>query len=724
MEALSRYCRHYLRHGPHPFGGRHTWDLSTNDLERALSVTILILTTPTVEHRLKDLTTRFQDAFHAYLATPRDQLGALVNAVERMAELVEPFLKKAVLILYPTAEYPRPGSGTPLWHKQTEHIVLQLGICAADLRKSREDYWRRRSAADALWRVAYVSRHKGAHEAHEYGPLDVERIAYCVVGAMLSAGARFASDAGAAADQLTIAREAQDIADLLRTRSTTFQVTHELPTTPEYVRLYRRRDGIALPPEQVRLLFLGHCAGRGPVHYYLRQFSRDAVTEWAYDVIADPNNDLARGAASILKALRRPVPVSRVSELFREYKHRFRLAEYIQREPSAADAVALWSLHRHRRSWRIRYASQAAFARVVPLSDGTWLRRLTDSANPHTRDLLSRVVATTAESSELARYRREVVGRNANAAQVAALALGCVGSRADIAILGAVTNGHAARRVQECATTGLVCLLVRLGRLRHARRVVLGSSADRRGSALRGLAMPSSPQAAAIAVRAYRNAPLAAAEALFFGATEQTTRTMLHLVERAPSGLAAQLLVWGICTYPPHDALERLLYAIGRSRKVSQWDGYEVVASAAPLAARIRRGRGFIRRCLNTDEFWEYYGTERPRRRMPVANVENLVLMRNLAGLAFGHFAGARDVLTLRRMLKHSYWAVNRGGALGLARVAGQGELDRLLTELDAKRQVSQGEREALDALDVTAYCPWSEVQNDTRRFGALHPER
>jgi len=60
-----------------------------------------------------------------------------------------------------------------------------MGLSSGNLREAENGYWQARPVEDAVLRVAYQLRHKGAHEAHEYAYYELERHAYFVFAAIL-----------------------------------------------------------------------------------------------------------------------------------------------------------------------------------------------------------------------------------------------------------------------------------------------------------------------------------------------------------------------------------------------------------------------------------------------------------------------------------------------------------------------------------------------------------
>jgi hypothetical protein len=131
------------------------------------------------EHRLTGFETKFVSAFLRYLTCPRD-LSA--SAVDGVAALFEPFLKKLAFVFDL-----RDAGNNPIWPSGLDTLTAGLRLTAADLDKKNDGYWRSQGVEEAVLRVAYKLRHKGAHEAHDYPYYERERNAYSVFAALLVA---------------------------------------------------------------------------------------------------------------------------------------------------------------------------------------------------------------------------------------------------------------------------------------------------------------------------------------------------------------------------------------------------------------------------------------------------------------------------------------------------------------------------------------------------------
>jgi hypothetical protein len=175
---IERFCSQYSKI-PHPFDLGQRLELSSLELGNATRLLSYLIFHQVKEHRLTGFEGKFLSTFLRYLTCPRD-LSA--SAVEQVAALFEPFLKKFAFLFDV-----RDAANNPIWPHGLDRLTSGLQLTTADLRNADDAYWRGRSVEDAVFRVAYMQRHKGAHEAHDYPYYERERNAYFVFAALLIA---------------------------------------------------------------------------------------------------------------------------------------------------------------------------------------------------------------------------------------------------------------------------------------------------------------------------------------------------------------------------------------------------------------------------------------------------------------------------------------------------------------------------------------------------------
>lgn len=173
---IERFYSHYP-HIPHPFDSSKSLELSQDELRRAVRLLVYVVSREVKEPRLRGFESKFVSAFSRYLACPRDSSS---SAIEQIAALFEPFLKKLSL-LFDVCD----ASGNPIWHSGLGELLAGLKLSSSNLKETDATYWQGRSVEEGVFRLAYQLRHKGAHEAHDYAYYERERNAYFVLAALL-----------------------------------------------------------------------------------------------------------------------------------------------------------------------------------------------------------------------------------------------------------------------------------------------------------------------------------------------------------------------------------------------------------------------------------------------------------------------------------------------------------------------------------------------------------
>ncbi|MCI0664541.1 MAG: hypothetical protein L0220_26065, partial [Acidobacteria bacterium] len=173
---IERFYSQYS-HIPHPFESTKYRELQTDVLGEATRLLLYVVFHKVNEPRLTGFERKFVSAFMRYLTCSRD---SSTSAVEQIASLFEPFLKK-IAFLFKVCD----KSGSPIWQKGLGDLLSGLNLTSCNLKEHDTSYWQSQTVEDAVFRLAFQLRHKGAHEAHDYTYYERERNAYFVFAALL-----------------------------------------------------------------------------------------------------------------------------------------------------------------------------------------------------------------------------------------------------------------------------------------------------------------------------------------------------------------------------------------------------------------------------------------------------------------------------------------------------------------------------------------------------------
>ena len=163
---------------PHPFDSSKRLKLPQDTLSQAIHLLIFVVFHQVKEPRLSGFENKFVSAFRRYLTCPRDSSSSSV--IDQVTALFEPFLKK-LSFLFDVNDV----NGKPIWMAGLDGLIGGLHLTSGDLKKTDPTYWQSQTVEDAIFRIAYQLRHKGAHEAHEYAYFERERNAYFIFAALL-----------------------------------------------------------------------------------------------------------------------------------------------------------------------------------------------------------------------------------------------------------------------------------------------------------------------------------------------------------------------------------------------------------------------------------------------------------------------------------------------------------------------------------------------------------
>ena len=94
-QGLRIYCSRHLGKIFNPFSKDIYRDFSREEIDLSLDFLTHVLRKEIDEPRLQELDEKFYSAFEQYLTTSRLYFGSVLNGIEGLSSLFEPFLKKA-----------------------------------------------------------------------------------------------------------------------------------------------------------------------------------------------------------------------------------------------------------------------------------------------------------------------------------------------------------------------------------------------------------------------------------------------------------------------------------------------------------------------------------------------------------------------------------------------------------------------------------------------------
>ncbi|GAH43920.1 unnamed protein product, partial [marine sediment metagenome] len=114
-KEVRDFYRQFYKTFKHPFNQSISQSMKTERIDLAIDFLEEVLETKVSEERLQEVESRFNAAFENYINLPRTQIGALCNSIEKLASLLDPFLKKLAFKFYPQEKIKKGNKFVPLW---------------------------------------------------------------------------------------------------------------------------------------------------------------------------------------------------------------------------------------------------------------------------------------------------------------------------------------------------------------------------------------------------------------------------------------------------------------------------------------------------------------------------------------------------------------------------------------------------------------------------------
>lgn len=713
--AFREYCHTYYQSLRNPFSDVSD-PLDPGDLDASIEICDSILSIGPSAEQFRGLENRFYAAFRRYVTEPRTDIGTLANTVDRLANLVEPFLKKIAYHFLPSESVTIGPSGggrnIPLWKTNSYPQILErLGLVTmSDLYRDQPAFWEGQLAGVALLRVGFASRHRGAHESRIQTLEELEATAYAVIGQYLVICLHLLRRHGISSLIQGFVEKAR-VTYLLRERARSYALTESLLSRREHLLLYRHRRDIAPEDHEKKFLFFSYLAGHGPVFYWLGQ-DRSGAIGWARSALQTSSDELVKKNA-VVYLLRNGerIPLTTVLATLGSYADKTDLAKYLRLCATREDKGELLALATSRKE-EVALAATELFASMCKRTDPL-VKRLAGSASE------SRQVIFRATISQLARSTRRKLYRTFSRVSDAALqiayihCLGEVGTTQDAKALEAWLRQRLRdERRRAACTYALTRICGRLRRVPQVRALLRSRSRACFVAAVDGLTRQALGRDLDYLL-AQANRGVArkrkVCEALLRLATKADLATLRRFFANSPIDNNTRDLVLALCRVGTVRDCLLILRRISTSRsRIDLFNHVRIADALAPIAGK--RLRPMLIRALESAEFWKYIepASRRPRRRLPIRHIDNQALMRRLLAACFIQVASRRDAGRIKELLMHNYDWIAQRAAEKLSELGRETDLDELNEKLLRARDVESSELNSrlkgLCALDRSLY--------------------
>ncbi|MCP4256974.1 MAG: hypothetical protein GY774_05535 [Planctomycetes bacterium] len=710
---FKEYCLQFYRELKHPYSSAKKVSVNITDLETAVDVLDGVLSVDVKEKGFSGLKNQFYAAFNDYLRLPRNQIGSLCIATDKLSALIDPFLKKVAFHFLPNKTINmKHGKRIALWKTSNYADILEAlkVISKSKIYKKTTTYWEKQKADLAILREGFTARQKGVHESRIHNLEELERIAHAAIGSYIVVCLHISKNPPIH-KKLDEAIEKRRAIHLFEERVRSYPITGSLLSKREHLLIYKWRKEIPANIEGKKFLFMNRLAGGGPCFYWLDASDKEILTAWAKEILQASEDETARKNAIryLIKDSTVALKLRILIENFDYYEDKEELSQYIRRFAKASDINVLIKLCSDKRE-EVALASQQIVSQMFPRINKT-LKKLAVSKSPIKTKVLRLVVRNLANKGDLKVYRNFTDIKDKAEQIIYIHCLGEVGNNDDLKFL---SDWVTKKRRNEI--------------LRSACYYSASRIANRLGMSSKVLSLINKRE---------RISKIAAMEALtregigsHFNSLFSTkyinrfklSNIILQIATTRDKEIIRDYLATAKLDYDVRD-LVLSLCDIGDSNDfeflfdlISQYDGkieFQNHVRVADGMARIcsKKQARNLRRCTKSPEFWSYILPEdnRAKLALPVKNIENQAFMRRVIAACLIEKADKKDIDLLKKLLHHYYKWIAYKAAVKLSRIGTIRDIDNLnqsLWQLDEEKlKYSDPALYVLCLLDKRFHC-------------------
>ena len=680
---FRKYCLCFYREIRSPFSGKKV-SINIGDLELAVDMLETIFEAETKETAFQGLSSKFYSAFDEYTDLPRTEIGRLCNNVDKLAELLDPFLKKITLELFPKKQVEKKGMSILLWKTSNYADILEeLGIITkSDLQKKSRNYWKNQTPSLALLRKSFTSRQKGTHESRIHTLEELEQIAYSVVGSFVAICLFLLKKKEVREKLQNIIRKRRAIY-LLRERANSYPITGTLLSVKEHLLIYSYRETIFPNIQECKFLFLNYLAGRGPCFYWLKE-DGGLLLEWAKEFFENPPNAIIRrNTARFLFENSVRISLSKICEVFPYYEDKEELAEYISKIADKSERALLLKLCEDKRE-EVALAAKQRVVEMFPQIDNT-LRKLARTTSQQRRKLFTDIIKKFARKDKLQEYRRFSSLKDDSKRVIYIHCLGEVGLLQDLEfIMEWVKERRRNKIVRGACWYAISRIANRLGdservwKLLHKRERLIRVSATS-GLTRKGIGLYFQRLFTDNLVEKYSMSGL-----ILEIARKSDREVIKNYLEGVPLDYNARDLVLALCKIGNADDFDFIFQLLGKCDYEIAFHNHVRVANTLAQICK-REKLEFLKKAVESKEFWVYVYLEEerdPNNPLPVEDARNMSLIKRLIATCFLTVAGRREIDLITKLVFHNYGWIAGKAATKLATKGEVNDLDFLIEKM------------------------------------------
>jgi|GEM_PF-3831899 len=712
ISDFKEYCLQFYKELSHPYSSSKTVSVNITDLETAIDILDGILNIETKERGLGGLKNQFYAAFNDYLKLPRNEIGSLCIATDKLSALIDPFLKKTALHFLPkkTIET-KDGRRIALWKTSNYVDILEAlkVINKSKIYKNMAAYWEKQAPELAVLREGFTARQKGVHESRIHNLEILERIAYAAIGSYIVVCLHI-SRISPIHKKLEEAIQKRRAVSLFEETVRSYPITGTLLSRKEHLLVYKWRKEVSTDIEGKKFLWMNYLAGASPCFYWFDKSDTRILGAWAQELLLTCKNEVVRKNAIryLVHLSELPLKLHALIESFSDYEDKEELAQYIGRFAKPSDINILLKLCSDKRE-EVALVSQQTISQMFPKINET-LKKIANSKSAVKMKLLRLIIQNLADKNVLEKYR-DFPGVKDKAEQMIYIhCLGEVGTSADLKFLSRWVSKRRRNEILRSACYYSASRIAnRLGMSEKVWSLINKKDRVSRMGAVEALTRNGIGLRFKSLLSTQFINRLKLADIILQIATPRDKEIIRAYLATAKLDYDVRDIVLALCNIGDSNDFEFLLDLFSKYKGKIEFQNHVRIADGMARICSNRQARN-LRKFINSQEFWSYVLPEdnRSKRPLPVENVENQAFMRRVIAASFVEKAGKKDINLLKKLLHHYYKWIAYKAAIKLSKVGSIRDIDELNQSLwnldEEKLKYSDPAIYALCLLDKRFY--------------------
>ena len=493
--------------------------------------------------------------------------------------------------------------------------------------------------------------------------------------------------------------------DLLASSSAAYVDTHAILTATEHIHIYKYRNKILCNEEEVKLLLISHIAGNGPIHFWLRSYSKEKVIAWVNNLLSEEGEMIRLNAYRFLIKSGEQISLHEVVEHFSDYKLKVELGEFILKLASPDDIPLLLRLHR-KKAEEVVYASERALLKLVSLSKEEILNQIAKSTTSSSRHIFEILSLKYAKDLSLEYIRNMYKAKEPWKRFISLYALGEKGIKKDLEWLQVLfETGKLSKKYQVAVVKSIIRLSLRFNKIKKVQSLLRNQNPLIITASLEALEKPFPYLKLKKVFIHYKKFPFKTAKAIRELASKRDLAFLKEILKKIRLNPPARDIILAVCDNGGENEFEFLLKLfLDCEHQIDFWNAPVVFKEIAKLARY--KHLSHLDKIIKSREFWKYHHRdERPKQKIPVIEFNNLYFVKRLVGVTYAKIASRKQFEKLRELLKHDYWIIWNAAANAIVKLSNTSDLPKFIEDAISSGKPQDAIIKVLCDLDERFYA-------------------